>query len=328
MRDVPGVALRTRDRVKSAAAEVGYVSNVSGSRLATGKTGTIAIVVPTAAKWFFGQAIAGAGAVIRGAGLDVLLYELGDAPGRQRFFTEHGLRGRADAVLVLSLNLSDSETRLLQQLGVPVAVLGVGPASFSSVVVNDQLAAESALRHLINLGHEVIGLIGIDNGSDVTSGSVPPLARVAGYRAALSSAGVILDPDLEHLDENSAAGGAAAMTRLISGPVMPTAVFAASDEMAFGALQVLRSAGIRVPVDMSIVGFDNHDFAAVVDLTTVDQNVPAQGEAAARLVLAALGDPGAAPTTASVSTRLVIRRSTAPPRPLRLRPEATDTTQN
>jgi len=171
--------------VKSAAAEAGYVSNVSGSRLATGKTGTIAIVVPTAAKWFFGQAIAGAGAVIRGAGLDVLLYELGDAPGRQRFFTEHGLRGRADAVLVLSLNLSDSETRLLQQLGVPVAVLGVGPASFSSVVVNDQLAAESALRHLINLGHEVIGLIGIDNGSDVTSGSVPPLARVAGYRAAL-----------------------------------------------------------------------------------------------------------------------------------------------
>lgn len=314
--------------MKSAAADIGYVSNVSGSRLATGKTGTVAIVVPTAAKWFFGQAIAGAGAVIRGAGLDVLLYELGDAPGRRRFFTEHGLRGRADAVLILSLNLSDSEARLLQQLGVPVAVLGMGPAGFSSVVVDDQLAAETALRHLINLGHEVIGLIGIDDGTDVTSGSVPPLARVAGYRAALSSAGVALDPGLEHLDENSAAGGAAAMTRLISGPVMPTAVFAASDEMAFGALQVLRSAGIQVPEDMSIVGFDNHDFAAVVDLTTVDQNVLAQGEAAARLVLAALGDPGAAPTTASVSTRIVIRRSTAPPRPLRSRPEATDTTRN
>ncbi len=316
LRGVPGIAASTRARVRAAASELGYVANVSGSRLATGRTGTVAVVVPSAARWFFGQVIAGAGSVIRAAGLDMLLYELGDRDGRRKFFSEQSLRGRADAVLVLSLNLEPEEAAQLEALGVPVAVLGPGPAGFATVVVDDFQAALTAVRHLINLGHRNIAHIGIDNSEDVTSGSTRPVARLAGYRTALRDAGLAAPDELLALGDLTVDGGAAAMARLISGPIMPTAVFVASDEMAFGALKVLRSAGLRVPEDVSVVGYDNHELAELLDLTSIDQAVHNQGEAAAQLVLNALSaDKGGerAVATASIPTHLVIRRSTAPP---------------
>jgi DNA-binding LacI/PurR family transcriptional regulator len=314
LRDVPGVSLATRQRIKGIAAEVGYLASPNAARLATGVTGTIAVIVPDATKWFFGQVISGAGAALRAAGRDVLLYELGDAEGRRRFFDGQALRGRADAVLVLSLRLSEEETQGLRTLGLPVVLLGQGSEVFGSVRVDDRAAARSAVRHLINLGHRRIGLIGIDDAEEVTMGSTPPVSRLAGYRQSLMAARIPLDAEFEQFGANSVAGGAEAMTRLLSAPERPTAVFVGSDEMAFGALGVVRAAGMTVPRDISFVGFDNHDLSEVMDLTTIDQNIRGQGEAAAQLLLETLGAaPGAAPANRTIDTRLVLRRSTAPP---------------
>ena len=145
-------------------------------------------------------------------------------------------------------------------------------------------------------------------------GSTPPLSRLAGYRQSLLAAGIPLDEDFEQFGANSVAGGAEAMTRLLSAPEMPTAVFVGSDEMAFGALGVVRAAGMSVPRDISFVGFDNHDLSEVMDLSTIDQNIRGQGEAAARLLLDTLSaQTGAAPAHLTIETRLVLRRSTAPP---------------
>ena len=96
------------------------------------------MIVPDATKWFFGQVISGAGAVLRAAGRDVLLYELGDADGRRRIFEGQTLRGRADAVLVFSLRLSEEETQSLSALGLPVVLLGQGSDVFGSVRVDDR----------------------------------------------------------------------------------------------------------------------------------------------------------------------------------------------
>ncbi|MBT2547208.1 LacI family DNA-binding transcriptional regulator [Arthrobacter sp. ISL-65] len=314
LRDVPGVSLATRQRIKDIAAEVGYLASPNAARLATGVTGTVAVVVPDAAKWFFGQVISGAGAVLRASGRDVLLYELGDAEGRRRFFEGKTLRGRADAVLVLSLRLSTEETQSLRTLGLPVVLLGQGSEVFGSVRVDDRAAARSAVRHLLNLGHRRIGLIGIDDADEVTTGSTPPLSRLAGYRQSLLAAGIPLEEDLEQFGTNSVSGGELAMTRLLSAPALPTAVFVGSDEMAFGALGVLRTAGMTVPRDISVIGFDNHDLSQVMDLTTIDQNIRGQGEAAAELLLETLSTAlGTAPPDRIIDTRLVLRRSTAPP---------------
>lgn len=318
LRDVPGVSAATRQRIKGIAAEVGFLPSPSAARLATGVTGTVAVIVPDATKWFFGQIISGAGAVIRASHRDVLLYELGDDEGRRRFFSEQRLRGRADAVLVLSLRLSDPETEMLRALGVPVVLLGQRSEHFGCVRVDDRAAARTAVRHLINLGHRRIGLIGINDEDEVTTGSMAPLSRIAGYRQALLAAGIAVEDELQQFDVNSVAGGAAAMTRLLSAPTLPTAVFVGSDEMAFGALGVAHSTGLDVPRDISFVGFDNHDLAEVMDLTTVDQDVRGQGAAAAGLLLDALSlhtGGAAAPPVRIIDTRLVLRRSTCPPAP-------------
>ena len=322
LRDVPGVSPATRDRVRGAAAELGFVLSVSGSRLATGRTGTVAIIIPTAGTWFFGQIITGAGAVVRAAGTDLLLFELGDPEGRRRFFTDQRLRGRADGVIVLSVNLTPGETEMMRQLDIPVVSLGNEIEGFGCVRVDNHAAGVSAVRHLLNLGHERIGYIGIDNRANVTAGSTVLTERAAGYRQAMADAGLAVEPGFEQWDVNTADGGRRAMSRLLSAPVMPTGVFIGSDEMAFGALDVLRSSGLSVPGDMSIIGFDNHAFAEIVGLSTVDQGVRQQGEAAGQALLDAIEAPDRERADVVLPTQLVLRGSTAPPRPARTREPA------
>lgn len=110
------------------------------------------------------------------------------------------------------------------------------------------------MRHLLNLGHVRIGLIGIREPAGSTLGGVPPARRLLGYRDALTEAGLERRPDYEVFEENSTAGGSAAMAGLLCAKVPLMAVFVASDEMAFGVLRTLRGAGISVPGDMSVVG--------------------------------------------------------------------------
>ena len=312
-------------RIRKIAADLGYQASPSASRLATGVTGTVAVVVPDATKWFFGQVISGAGAAIRAAGRDVLLYELGDSEGRRRFFSQQVLRGRADAVMVLSLSLTQQETGMLQALDLPVVLLGHSSEQFGSVRVDEHAAARTAVGHLVDLGHRRIGLIGIDDEREATAGSSAPPSRIAGSRQSLLAAGIPLEDALQQSGPNSVDGGAAAMERLLSAPVPPTAVFVSSDEMAFGAMEAARAAGLDIPRDMSLVGFDNHELARVMDLTTVDQDVRGQGAAAAELLLRALDTPGpgAARQTRIINTHLVARGSTSAPATTVTSPPAT-----
>lgn len=319
LRNVPGISTETRKRVQGIAQEIGYVPSLAGSRLATGKTGTVAIVTPSLSKWFFGQVLAAAGSVLREAGYDVLLYELADAATRARFFDGPALPGRADGVLILALQPTPEELASLTAQGLPLAVLGSEQHDIPGVQVGDREAGRSAVRHLLNLGHERIGFIGIKEPARSTLGGVPPAQRLLGYRDALAEAGLDAGPGSEAFDENSTAGGSAAMAQLLCAAIPLTAVFVASDEMAFGALRTLRKAGISVPDDMSVVGYDNHELAELLELTTMDHSVTRQGSEAARLLLASLKTPGSAPAAITIQATMVIRESTAPPRPLRTR---------
>lgn len=315
LRSVPGVSAATRKRVQKAADEVGYSASPAASRLATGRTRTVAIVVPLLAKWFFGKAIGAAAQTLRDAGFDVLLYELA-APGqRQRFFGSAQLHGRSDGVIIMALQPSKHELEALTSQGQAVALLGAESEGTGSVSVDNVEAGRAAVQHLLNLGHQRIAFIGIRDEEDSNLGGVPPRQRLTGYRNALAEAKVEYNPALEQFDENSVTGGAAAMSRLLVAACAPTAAFVASDEMAFGALKVLRQAGLEVPRDFSLLGFDNHELCDVVGLTTMDHDVEQQGRDTATILLDTLngGQPGAL----TRSARLIVRESTAPPRELR-----------
>lgn len=311
LRGLPDVATATRDRVLSAAAELNYVASPFAARLASGRTTTVGLVVPFVNRWFFAEVIATVETALRHAGFDLLLYNLGDEDGRSRFFEVMPMRKRVDGVLVASLVLDDAEFDALTELDRPVGLLGLARPGFLSARIDDVAAARGAVDHLLGLGHRRIGLIGGD--TDDPMAFTPPLHRRDGYRDALHAAGVSPDPALELLGYFTVDGGRAAMRQLLALPERPTAVFAESDEMAYGAMREITLAGLRVPDDIAVVGFDDQPLSELADLTTVRQPVAEQALDVTTRLLALIGsedDESPRDPAVVLPTELVVRGST------------------
>jgi DNA-binding LacI/PurR family transcriptional regulator len=309
LRGLPDVAPSTRDKVLAAARELDYVASPFAARLASGRSSTVALVVPFVGRWFFAEVLGAAGEVFSAAGYDLLLHNLGDSAGRERFFTVLPVRKRVDAVIVLSLALSDVEIEALRSLELPVGVLGEQHEGFHSVRIDDISAARRATEHLLSLGHRRIALIGGDTADPMRF--TPPHHRVIGFHDALTAAGIPADARMERLGYFTLEGGEAAMTELLALPDRPTAVFAESDEMAYGAIRAIRRAGLTVGTDIAVIGFDDHATAAVLDLTTIRQPVAAQGVALATAVLGAVIE-NQEPGDVVLDTELIVRGSTVP----------------
>ena len=316
LRGLPRVSDETRFRVLQAAAELDYVASPTAASLASGQTRAVGVVVPFVTRWFYASVVQGAEELLREEGYDLLLYNLGgDREARRRVFRSHLLRKRVDAVLVLSLTPTDEEVRALAKLDRPVAVVGATVPGWASVRIDDNETARIAMQHLLDLGHRRIGYIGgsLEEQLDFAA----PLDRLHGYRAAMAAPASRCVPSWEVIGDFTVRGGLAAMRLLLERRAPTHAVFAASDEMAVGAVHAAREAGLRVPEDISVIGIDDHDMAEFFELSTVAQPVHEQGQLAARLLLDALAavddDPPAEPPALTVPTRLIVRHTTAPP---------------
>jgi len=296
--------------VLAAAQELDYVASANASGLASGRTSTVGVVSPYICRWFFGQVISGAETVLRDAGLDVVLYSVGSSERRARFFSELPRR-RVDAVMVLTLPLNEAEGAALAGLGIPVATVGCVAAGFPSVRIDDVAGAMTAVNHLLGLGHRRIAMIA--GGESEPAHFTTPEDRRTGYLNALSRAGIEGMAGWDVDGGYTAQGGERAMAQILACAQLPTAVFAQSDEMAMGALRAIRKVGLRCPDDISVVGFDDHEMAALFDLTTVAQPAAEQGARAARQLIAALSG-SSAPTSEQVPTQLILRASTCPPK--------------
>ena len=305
------VSDHTRDRVLRAVAELEYVPSPAASRLASGRTHAVGLIVPFATRWFFSEVLTGVEGPLRAAGYDLLLYNVGDPAARGKFFSAMPLRRRVDAVLTVAAWFGPDEQDALRALGVPLAVVGGHVDGFPRVGIDDRAGVGMAVRHLVLLGHRDIAMISGDPGDPI--GRVTTSARRSGFTAALAEAGIDAGPERVVSEPWGVTGGMRAMEQLLARRRLPTAVFAESDEMALGALQTLRRAGLDVPGRMSLVGFDDHEMAPAGDLTTIAQPVHQQGELAARLLLDVLdgGDPP--PGDVVLPTRLVVRGTTGPP---------------
>jgi DNA-binding LacI/PurR family transcriptional regulator len=307
LRGLPNVSEATRRKVTDAARELSYVASPSASGLASGRTRTIGIVVPFMTRWFFAHAVAGACDVLREAGYDVLLHHIGGTEARDRFFQRMPLARRVDAVLVLTLPLTEEHTLALRALGLPLVVVGVRMPGVTSVCIDDREGARGAVNHLLHQGHEEIAMV---SALDDDLGFSASRERRDGYRDALAGAGLGARDDMMVAGTYGIEGGCAAMEQLLSGGALPTAIFTEYDELAIGAIRTLTRAGMSVPANLSVVGFDDHEMAAVVDLTTVAQPVHQQGAVAARLLLDTLAGELPEPADVVLPTRLVIRGST------------------
>jgi LacI family repressor for deo operon, udp, cdd, tsx, nupC, and nupG len=311
LRDMPGVSPRTRARIKEIAEELSYVISPEASRLSGGSTGRVAVVMPRINVWYFSTMLAGIESVLRDADLDVLIYHVGGAEDRRRFFERLPARRKADAVVVIALPMPEEQAARLDRMGVEVVVAGARVGPYPHVRVDDVLVARQAVDHLLALGHERIAMIRTADPEGAVWAA--DADRCEGYRQALRAAGIEPDDQYVATVPYSNDGGAQGMARMMSLRRPPTAVFAHSDEIAMAALRTLRRAHVPVPEGMSIVGVDDHPMAELHDLTTVHQPVEEQGRLTAHMVLDLVAGRPLPSTEVTVPTYLVVRSSTAPP---------------
>lgn len=313
LRGLPSVSADTQQAVRRAAADLGYVVSRSASSLASGRTMTVGVVTPYVSRWYYATLIEAVERELRAVGYDALLVGVGasmtddSAP-----FRAEVLRGRVDGLVILTAPLTGRELDGVRRLTVPMAFIGAGAAGMMSVRVDDLAIARTATEHLLGLGHRRIAYVGGD--PDDHRNLAAPLDRRAGWLSVLRQAGIEPPPAYAEMSDFTAATGRQAMQRLLTLAERPTAVFAASDDIAFGVLSAAYDAGIAIPADLSVIGVDDHDLSETLGLTTVAQPVAAQGRLAAQLVLGVIGgDVSRRHEQVVVDTKLVCRRTTAPP---------------
>jgi len=301
------VSPTTRQRVQTAADELGYVVSAAASALATGRARAIGVIVPFLDRWFYSTVLAGISDGLVRRGFDITLYGVSAAAEeRHRVFSDNVRRRRVDGIITIAPELDAEEAELLRSLGVPiVAIAGPNPL-VTTLTVDDRAVGRLATRHLLDLGHLRIAHIG----SHETRGSSVPALRRRGFTEEMDAAGAT--PSFADADF-TIEGGSAAARRLLDTVDRPTAIFAASDEMAIGAVLAAREAGLRVPQDISIIGVDGNDLGRWFGLTTIDQFARGQGERAAEAVLADLDGAAPALRRGTLPFALLERGSTAVP---------------
>lgn len=300
-------------KVRQAADELGYVVSSSASSLASGRTRNIGVIVPFMGRWFFSSVLEGAQQRLLQSGYDLTLYNLsGGEDARARVFDDFLMRKRVDAVIAVSLELTPEEISRLHTIKRPLVGVGGPIPGVRTLAIDDVAIARLATEHLVSLGHHQIAHIGGSREFDLDFHL--PSNRRHGYEDALRDAGIESDPALVVPADFTIQGGYRAAKQLLGAPHdRPTAIFAASDEMAFGCILAAKDLGLSAPRDVSIIGVDDHDQAEFFGLTTVAQFPRIQGEKAVDLLLDALDSASDVAESTPLPYELRVRDSTAAP---------------
>ena len=280
------VAEETRRRVLDAIRELDYRPNAFARSLATNRSGGIGVSVNDLASPFYGEIVRGIEGEAEAAGMHLLVSSGHADAEKERRALEFLLERRPDVLVVHLESIPDLERMELMNGDVPIVLVGryLADAEERCVWLDNESGGEMATRHLIDNGHGRIAHI-------TGPLSFPDSrARLLGHRRALDKAGIDFDERLQVEGDFLEEGGYRAARRLLDRKVDFTAIASANDQMATGALQALREAGIRVPHDISMIGYDDVLFARYLTptLTTIRQPLEEMGRAAARIALALL----------------------------------------
>lgn len=315
LNDVPnkGISEKTRQRVLDAARELGYLPNVAARSLAGGSTGTVAVVIARSDHLHFDaylpRLLSTVNDHFHAYGYKVLIEAADDqdkAPGE----FVNLLRGkRVDGLIVANMRSIDRQyVRELSQHGFPVVAPGNGLEPFFSrfTAENDVTTAQVATRHLVDLGHRRIAHIPF---APTTFDAVN--LRRAGYERALEEGGITPDPKLVVCADISARSGYLAMQKLIKRKLDFTAVFAGNDTVALGAMRALVEAGLRIPDDVAVVGYDDIPLAAfaIPSLTTLSTDPVAAGIESVEMLIAQINGEPYTPLDVPYDAKLIIRES-------------------
>ena len=299
------VSPETRQRVMQVIEDLNFEPNPSARRLAYMKTETIALVFPDISGPFYYTVIRGVEQEAGRHNHNVLIYGTHGKESSGRYL--RALSSKVDGLIIMARSVDEESLCSLERQGVPFVLLGHsnGQIQCSTISVDNEAGAYKAAAHLLGHGHQRIGIItGPENSPDNKG-------RLQGYKRALLDAGISLQQNMVVPGNFTYEGGQIAIHKLLEGNSPPTAILAANDEMAIGAMDAAQHRSLKVPEDLAVIGFDDIQMSALThpSLTTVRQPMQLLGEAAVTLLFDQLQNPNGLPRHEVLDTKLVIRRS-------------------
>jgi DNA-binding LacI/PurR family transcriptional regulator len=305
----------TRLRVLDSMARLEYTPSVLARRLSLGRTLTISVVTSFLTRPQAAERLRGVEAILSDSEFDLVIYNVESVEKRDQYLRSLALAQRSDGLLVISLPPRPEDVVRLSSAAIPVVVIDAhGPAveALPHVVGADSTGGELATKHLLELGHRAVAFLGdqFENPFGFTSSR----HRFMGYERALASVGLTPRADLVALGAHSRYEARELAARMLAAAERPTAVFAASDTQALGVISAAHDAGIHVPDDLSVIGYDDIEIADYLGLTTVRQHLFESGRLGAELLLSEIRARSATAPSIVLAPEVVVRATTTPPK--------------
>lgn len=313
LNDSPLVSEEMRQRVLDAMEELDYTPNPFARRLPLGKSLTLAVVTPFFTRPSVVERLRGVEAAISDTEYDLIVFNVESVEKRDYYFREVCRPGRADGVIIVSLAPTDDDAEFFLSSDSVVVLVDAHHPKLPRVEIDDIEGGRIATEHLLSLGHRRIAFLGDSYPNPFRFTSMRK--RYVGYTEALDEAGVPLRPEYVVTGEHSRDVARELAHPLLSLPERPTAIFAGSDTQALGILEAARALGIQVPHDLSIVGYDDIEIAAHLELTTIRQPLFDTGWRGVQLLLNYMDESNRTvePVSELLPIELIVRGTTAPP---------------
>ena len=301
------VASETQDRIRSVIDDLGYTTNLAARSMRSFKKNMVGLIMPDIAYPFAIEVMKGVNRAIAESEFDLMVYTTGDVRKTGRASHEQKY------VSLLNNSITDGVIIVAPVTGefsTDAPIVSIDPLmsdpSYASVHATNYQGATDAMNYLLELGHKRIGFI--SGRAELESSN----RRLNGYRDALEGAGIAMDEQLVASGDYTTETGAKCARQLLSLEKPPTAIFASNDQTAMGVYQVAEEMGLRIPEDLSVVGFDNIMESKYMGLTTVDQFIFEMGLVATQMLIKLINGERLEAQTYKMQTQLVIRSSCQP----------------
>jgi len=306
----PAVSDKTRRNVLAVMSELDYHPSHLAQGLSRGRTLTVGVIAPFFTHPSVVERLRGVVESLRSSEYDLILFNVDSPAQRTEYFQTLVRRDRADGFLVISLPLQDEEVAQSRRAKTPLALIDVAHDQIPHVVIDNVAGGQIATQHLLDLGHRRIAFVGDHHRN--AYGFTASRDRCQGFLNALAAAGVEAPMSYRKEGQHDRHIAHRLTTELLALPERPTAIFAASDTQALGVIEAAQAAGLNLPSELSVIGFDDIEVAPYVGLTTIRQPLYHSGVRGATLLLDVLREASHDAIHEVLPLELVVRRTTAP----------------
>jgi DNA-binding LacI/PurR family transcriptional regulator len=295
----------TREKVLTVIDKLGFIPKAEARARAMQHTGRIGVITPFFTAPSFIQRLRGIAEILSPENYELVIYTVDSSNHLQGYLSSLPLTGNLDGLIILSLQVVDTEVRRLIEHGLPTVLIEYPHPRLSCVVIDDEEGGQMAASYLLGKGHRRIAFLG---DTDLPEYSIHPVSlRLRGFRQALRKARIKLSETFVRLAPYSQEQTRQVANELLSLSEPPTAIFAATDFQALGVLKAARELNIKVPEQLAVIGFDDLDMAEYADLTTISQHLDESGRLAVEILLAQIKSPSRPPRHVKIPLTLIER---------------------